>query len=209
MARYVGPVCRLCRREGTKLYLKGDRCYNDSKCAVIKRAVPPGQHGQMRRKLSNYGIQLREKQKLRRIYGLNERQFKNYFTRAERQKGVSGENFLRILERRLDNVIFRLGLSDSRSEARQFVRHGHVDINGHKVNIPSYQVKIGEIVAVREKSRSKPFVQESIEQSKSKKVPVWLELNYEKAEGRIISLPTRQEIDTQINEQLIVEFYSK
>jgi small subunit ribosomal protein S4 len=191
-----------------KLYLKGERCYT-TKCGIERRSYPPGDHGQRRTKLSNYGIQLREKQKLRRIYGLNEKQFKNYFNKAERLPGVSGENFLRILERRLDNVIFRLGLSTSRSQARQLVRHGHVTVNGRKVNVPSYLVKAGEVVAVREKSRTNSSVVESVEVMKGRKMPGWLEMNIEKMEARIVALPTREEIDTQINEQLIVEFYSK
>ena len=155
MARYIGPVCRLCRREGVKLFLKGDRC-NTNKCALEKKNYAPGQHGQQqRRKLSNYGVQLREKQKLRRIYGLNEQQFLNYFTKAASQKGATGENFLVLLERRLDNVIFRLGLASSRSAARQIVRHGHVTIDGEKVNIPSYQVKVGQVVSLKDKSKAK------------------------------------------------------
>jgi small subunit ribosomal protein S4 len=192
-----------------KLYLKGERCYT-TKCGIERRSYPPGDHGQKRHsKLSNYGIQLREKQKLRRIYGLNERQFKNYFDKAEHLPGVSGENFLRILERRLDNVIFRLGLSTSRSQARQFVRHGHVMVNGRKVNVPSYLVKAGEVVSVREKSKANSSVVESVEVMKGRKLPTWLEMDIVKMEGRIVALPTREEIDTQINEQLIVEFYSK
>jgi len=209
VARYVGPRCRLCRREGVKLFLKGERCYT-AKCAVERRNFPPGDHGQGRRaKISNYGIQLREKQKLRRMYGLNEKQFKNYFNRAEKQKGVSGDNFLRLLERRLDNVIYRLGLSASRSLARQVVRHGHVTVNGHKVDIPSYIVRIGEVIQVREKSRNNAMLVESLEISKGRRIPQWLEMDAEKMEGKVIALPSREEIDTQINEQLIVEFYSK
>ncbi len=209
MARYVGPRCRLCRREGVKLFLKGERCYT-AKCGVERRNFPPGDHGQGRRsKISNYGIQLREKQKLRRMYGLNEKQFKNYFNKAEKQKGVSGDNFLRLLERRLDNVIYRLGLSVSRSLARQVVRHGHVMINGHKVDIPSYIVRIGEVIQVREKSRNDVMLVESLEISKGRRIPPWLEMDAEKMEGKIVALPSREEIDTQINEQLIVEFYSK
>jgi len=209
VARYVGPRCRLCRREGVKLFLKGERCYT-AKCGVERRNFPPGDHGQGRRsKISNYGIQLREKQKLRRMYGLNEKQFKNYFNKAEKQKGVSGDNFLRLLERRLDNVIYRLGLSVSRSLARQVVRHGHVMINGHKVDIPSYIVRIGEVIQVREKSRNDVMLVESLEISKGRRIPPWLEMDAEKMEGKIVALPSREEIDTQINEQLIVEFYSK
>lgn len=208
MARYTGPRCRLCRREGLKLYLKGTKCFT-TKCGIEKRNYPPGEHGQMRRKLSNYAIQLREKQKLRKIYRLNERQFKNYFNKAERMPGVSGENFLKILETRLDNVIFRLGFCTSRDQARQLVRHGHVLVNERKVNIPSYIVKIGDKVAVREKSKSISTLVESVEVGKGRTLPPWLVIDLEKLEGKIMSLPIRSEIDTQINEQLIVEFYSK
>ncbi len=208
MARYVGPVCRLCRRQGTKLFLKGERCYT-TKCALEKRNYAPGQHGQQRKKLSNYGVQLREKQKLRRIYGLNEQQFRNYFHQAVNEGGVAGENFLRILERRLDNVIFRLGLASSRSQARQVVRHGHVTVNGRKVNIPSYLTKIGEVISVKQKSAAKPFMQDSIETAKSKKVPAWLEMDYDNIKGKIVSMPTRDDIDSQVDELLVVEFYSR
>lgn len=190
------------------MYLKGQRCYS-TKCAVERRNFPPGEHGQMRRKLSNYAIQLREKQKLRRIYGLHEQQFRNYFHRAERMPGISGENFLKILETRLDNVVFRMGMSTSRKGARQVVRHGHVLVNGRKVNIPSYIVRIGEVIEVKEKSKANVFITESVDQSKGRTSPPWLELDLEKLQARIVSLPTRVEIDTQINEQLIVEFYSK
>jgi ribosomal protein S4, bacterial/organelle type len=208
VARYVGPVCRLCRRQGTKLFLKGERCFT-TKCGLEKRNYAPGQHGQQRKKLSNYGVQLREKQKLRRIYGLNEQQFRNYFTKAVAQKGVSGDNFLRLLERRLDNVIFRLGLTSSRSQARQLVRHGHVIVNGHKVNIPSYSITIGETVTVREKSKGKPFLQEAVETAKNKRVPTWLEMDYDKVQGKVVSFPAREDIDTQVDELLVVEFYSR
>lgn len=208
MARYVGPVCRLCRRQGSKLFLKGERCFT-TKCALEKRNYPPGQHGQQRKKISNYGVQLREKQKLRRIYGLNEQQFRNYFSKAVAQRGVSGDNFLRLLERRLDNVVFRLGLTDSRSQARQLVRHGHVIVNGHKVNIPSYSIAIGETVAVKEKTKGKAFLQDAVETAKNKKVPVWLEMDYDKVQGKVVSFPAREDIDTQVDELLVVEFYSR
>ncbi len=208
MARYVGPVCRLCRRQGSKLFLKGERCFT-AKCALERRNYAPGQHGQQRKKLSNYGVQLREKQKLRRIYGLNEQQFRNYFHKAIKQRGVSGDNFLRLLERRLDNVVYRLGLTQSRSQARQLVRHGHVSINGHKVNIPSYSISIGETVAVKEKSKNKPFLQDAVESAKSKKVPSWLEMDYDRVQGKIVSLPVREDIDTEVDELLVVEFYSR
>jgi small subunit ribosomal protein S4 len=191
-----------------KLFLKGQRCFS-TKCGIERRNYPPGEHGQMRRKLSNYAVQLREKQKLRRIYGLNERQFKNYFDKAERMPGISGENFLKILETRLDNVVFRMGLTTSRNAARQFVRHGHVIVNGRKVNVPSYIVRVGEVITVKEKIKTNTFLTESIDQGKGRATPPWLELNLEKFEAKIVAIPTRGEIDVQINEQLIVEFYSK
>jgi len=209
VARYIGPVCRLCRREGVKLFLKGERCYTP-KCALEKKNYAPGQHGQQqRRKLSNYGVQLREKQKLRRIYGLNEQQFLNYFTKAASQKGATGENFLVLLERRLDNVIFRLGLASSRSTARQIVRHGHVTVDGQKVNIPSYQVRVGQVVSLKEKSKAKQYFVDMAENAKNKTAPKWLEADYEKVGGKVVSLPAREDIDTQVDELLVVEFYSK
>lgn len=210
MARYIGPVCRLCRREGVKLFLKGERCYT-SKCALDRKNYAPGQHGQQqqRRKLSNYGVQLREKQKLRRIYGLNEQQFLNYFTKAASQKGATGENFLVLLERRLDNVIFRLGLATSRSAARQIVRHGHVTVDGQKVNIPSYQVRVGQVVSLKDKSKTKQYFVDMAENAKNKTAPKWLEADYEKVGGKVVSLPAREDIDTQVDELLVVEFYSK
>ncbi len=209
MARYIGPVCRLCRREGVKLFLKGERCYTP-KCALEKKNYAPGQHGQQqRRKLSNYGVQLREKQKLRRIYGLNEQQFLNYFTKAASQKGATGENFLVLLERRLDNVIFRLGLASSRSAARQIVRHGHVTVDGQKVNIPSYQVRVGQVVSLKDKSKTKQYFVDMAENAKNKTAPKWLEADYEKVGGKVVSLPAREDIDTQVDELLVVEFYSK
>jgi len=209
VARYIGPVCRLCRREGVKLFLKGERCYT-SKCALDRKNYAPGQHGQQqRRKLSNYGVQLREKQKLRRIYGLNEQQFLNYFTKAASQKGATGENFLVLLERRLDNVIFRLGLASSRSAARQIVRHGHVTVDGQKVNIPSYQVRVGQVVSLKDKSKTKQYFVDMAENAKNKTAPKWLEADYEKVGGKVVSLPAREDIDTQVDELLVVEFYSK
>jgi small subunit ribosomal protein S4 len=209
VARYIGPVCRLCRREGVKLFLKGERCYTP-KCALEKKNYAPGQHGQQqRRKLSNYGVQLREKQKLRRIYGLNEQQFLNYFTKAASQKGATGENFLVLLERRLDNVIFRLGLASSRSAARQIVRHGHVTVDGQKVNIPSYQVRVGQVVSLKDKSKTKQYFVDMAENAKNKTAPKWLEADYEKVGGKVVSLPAREDIDTQVDELLVVEFYSK
>ncbi|GAW90882.1 30S ribosomal protein S4 [Calderihabitans maritimus] len=208
MARYRGAVCRLCRREGEKLFLKGDRCYSD-KCAIERRPYPPGQHGQGRKKLSEFGLQLREKQKAKRIYGIMERQFRNYFEKAERQPGITGENLLRLLERRLDNVVYRLGLASSRAEARQLVRHGHFTVNDKKVNIPSYLVKPGDEIAVREKSKESPKFKEIAEAAAHKTPPAWLELNVETLKGRVLALPSREEIDVPVQEHLIVELYSK
>lgn len=208
MARYTGPSCRVCRREGLKLYLKGDRCYTD-KCAINRRGYAPGQHGQGRRKLSEYGIQLREKQKARRTYGVLERQFKKYFEMAERQKGVTGENLLRILESRLDNVVYRMGFASSRAEARQLVRHGHFEVNGRKVNIPSYLTKTGDVVTVREKSRGNDRIKELVEAAEQRNIPRWIQVDYEKMEGKIIDLPSREDIDIPIEEHLIVELYSR
>ncbi|MBZ4688532.1 MAG: small subunit ribosomal protein [Clostridia bacterium] len=208
MARYKESVCRLCRREGQKLFLKGDRCYSD-KCAIDRRQYAPGQHGQGRKKLSEYGLQLREKQKARRYYGVLERQFRNYFAKADRQKGITGENLLVLLERRLDNVVYRLGLASSRPEARQLVRHGHFTVNGQKVNIPSYQVRIGDEIEVKEKSKGSPKFKEIAEAAAHKNPPAWLELDAENLKGRVIAMPTREDIDVNIEEHLIVELYSK
>ncbi len=208
MARYKGSVCRLCRREGIKLFLKGDRCYTD-KCAITKRAYGPGQHGQRRKKVSEYGLQLREKQKARRFYGILEKQFRNYFVEADRQKGVTGENLLRLLERRLDNVVFRLGLAGSRPEARQLVRHGHFTLNGKKVNIPSLLVKVGDEIAVKEKSISNPKFKEIAEAAMHKTPPAWLEVDKENLRGRVLAMPNREDIDIPIEEHLIVELYSR
>ncbi|MCE7869036.1 30S ribosomal protein S4 [bacterium CPR1] len=209
MARYTGPVCRLCRREQTKLFLKGERCFTP-KCAIDRRNYPPGQHGPGRqKKVSQYGIQLREKQKLRRIYGVSERQFRSYFARAAKQAGVTGEAFLRFLERRLDNVVYRLGFAYSRSAARQLVAHGNIRVNGRKVDVPSYLVRPGEQVSLNEKHRQNPVIQQAVQSASVRAMPVWLELNPEVVEGKITALPNRGDIDTQINEQLIVEFYSR
>ncbi len=209
MARYTGPVCRLCRREGMKLFLKGDRCYTD-KCALERRPYAPGQHGQgRRRKITGYGEQLREKQKVKRMYGLLERQFKNYYFRAARMKGVTGENLLSLLERRLDNVVYRLGFAVNRSDARQLVLHRHVVVNGRRVNIPSYQVRPGDVVEVREKSRSMARVLEAVSAVDRRGVPAWLELDKENLKGRVVTFPSREDITMPINEQLIVELYSK
>ncbi|HAA90104.1 MAG: 30S ribosomal protein S4 [Thermoanaerobacterales bacterium 50_218] len=208
MARYTGPVCRLCRREGIKLYLKGDRCYTD-KCALERRNYPPGEHGRVRRKMTEYGMQLREKQKAKRIYGVLERQFRRYFEMAERQKGMTGENLLRLLERRLDNVVYRLGLASSRAEARQFVRHGHITVNGKRVDIPSYLVEIGDEIAVAEKSRNLVRFAELAEAAAHKTPPPWLELDLENMRGRVLGFPSREDIDVPIKEHLIVELYSR
>lgn len=208
MARYTGAVCRLCRREGTKLYLKGDRCYTD-KCAIARRSYAPGQHGQSRKKVSNYGLQLREKQKVRRIYGILEKQFRLYFEKAERMKGVTGENLLRLLELRLDNVAYRMGFGNSRTEARQLVRHGHFTVNGQKVNIPSYQVTVNDLIAVKANSKSSDKFKDLAEAAASKNPPQWLSVNAEMMEARVISLPAREDIDMPIEEHLIVELYSK
>lgn len=209
MARYTEAVCRLCRREGSRLYLKGDRCYNDNKCAVAKRPTPPGEHGQGRRKFSEYGIQLREKQKVRRTYGLMEKQFRRYMKMAERKPGVTGETFLLLLESRLDNVVYRLGFASSRKEARQFVRHGHIEVNGRRVNIPSYLVSEGETIGVREKSRRLTRFKDLAEDSREKTCPSWMEVDYDRMEGRIIARPGREDLDMDIKESLIVEFYSR
>ena len=208
MARYTDAKCRLCRREGSKLYLKGDRCYTD-KCAVARRAYAPGQHGQSRKKMSGYGIQLREKQKVRRIYGILERQFRAYFEEAERQKGVTGENLLRLLELRLDNVVYRMGFGDSRAEARQLVRHGHFTVNGKKVDIPSYQTGLNDLIAVKPGSKSTEKFKELAENAAGKTAPQWLSINAEMMEARIVALPAREDIDLPIEEHLIVELYSR
>lgn len=208
MARYTGSVCRICRREGEKLYLKGDRCYTE-KCAVGKRAYPPGQHGQGRKKVSEYGIQLREKQKLRRMYGLLERQFHNYFEEAERGRGITGELLLQLLEIRLDNVIYRLGLSASRNEGRQMARHGFFTVNGKKVNIPSYQVKPGDIIQIAGNKTDSPRVKALVENAAGKAVPEWLELDLNTMTAKVKNLPTREQIDVPVKEHLIVEMYSR
>ena len=208
MARYTGPSCRLCRREGSELFLKGERCYTD-KCAIKRRSYPPGQHGQGRIKVSDYGVQLREKQKVRRIYGILENQFRGYFAEADRMKGVTGENLLFLLERRLDNVAYRLGFATSRTEARQLVRHGHFTLNGRKVNIPSIQAKAGDVLQLREKSRKIAAVTESLEGVVRRGIPQWLELEKDAFKGVVKALPVREDITMPIQEQLIVELYSK
>lgn len=207
MARYTGPSCRLCRREGQKLFLKGERCYS-GKCAVDRRTYAPGQHGQNRKgKLSNYGLQLREKQKAKRFYGVLETQFRNYFEKAAKKKGVTGENLLVFLETRLDNVVFRMGFASSRKEARQLVNHNHFIVNGKKVNIPSYQVEAGDVIKVKEKSTSSPKFKEIREMAIS--TPAWITVDTDKLEGKVLALPRREEIDTPVAEHLIVELYSK
>jgi small subunit ribosomal protein S4 len=208
VARYTGPVCRLCRREGLKLFLKGERCYTD-KCAIERRNYPPGEHGQARPKFSEYSIQLREKQKLRRIYGVLEGQFRRYFTMADRSRGVTGETLLQLLERRLDNIVYRVGFATSRSEARQLVRHGHFAVNGRKVNIPSFLVRAGDVVTVREGSRQVARITEAIELAQRRGVPDWLEVTPEAFSGKIKTLPQRSDLTMPINEKLVVELYSK
>ena len=208
MARYTGSVCRLCRREGVKLFLKGDRCYGP-KCAVGNRPTPPGEHGQARqKKQSEYGMQLREKQKARRAYGVFETQFHNYFTMAERQKGVTGENLLILLERRLDNVVYHLGLGASRPQARQLVRHGHILVNGKKVNIPSYLVDVNDVITVREKSADSEHFK-AIREGSTRVVPKWLTLDAENLKGTVAALPQREDVDLTLQEHLIVELYSR
>jgi len=209
MARYRGSVCRLCRREGEKLFLKGDRCYTD-KCAFERRNYAPGQQGQKRRrKQSDYGEQLREKQRVKRMYGLLERQFKNYYHHASRMKGVTGENLLGLLERRFDNVVFRLGFACNRAEARQFVLHRHFTVNGVRVNIPSYQVREGDVIEVRAKSQSLAKIGEALSAVERRGLPAWVELDKDGFKGKITTLPSRQDITMPIREQLIVELYSK
>ncbi|MCP4661965.1 MAG: 30S ribosomal protein S4 [bacterium] len=209
MARYTGSVCRLCRRERMKLFLKGDRCFKE-KCAMERRAYPPGQHGQRRgRRTLGYGLQLREKQKVKRIYGVLEQQFRNYFKKADRKKGITGENLLSMLERRLDNVAYNLGFGASRAQARQLVRHGHIEVNGRKVTIPSAQVKVHEVVSVKAGSRKNEFIRASVETARGRGVPDWLELDPENFTGKVLNLPTREDIKIPIQEQLIVELYSR
>ena len=209
MARYINAVCRLCRRQGEKLFLKGTKC-NTEKCPAAKRAYPPGQHGQGRRtKLSNYGLQLKEKQKVRRIYGVLERQFRRYFEVASKTKGVTGKMLLQVLERRLDNVIFRLGLGLSRSQARQFVRHNLISVNSKRVNIPSYLVSQGDTIQVTAKDKAKNKLKENLEISKDRTVPAWLEFNPAQLSGKVLRLPEKSDIGQAIQEQLIVELYSK
>jgi small subunit ribosomal protein S4 len=205
----MGSDCRICRRENVKLFLKGDRCYSD-KCAFDRRSYPPGEHGERRgRKTSDYGIQLREKQKIKRIYGLSEKQFHLFFERADRQKGITGTNLLVALERRLDNVVFRLGFANSRTQARQLVQHSHFQVNGRKVNIPSFQVKIGDAVEVRERSKKIQMIQDSLDAVVRRGVPQWLDLEKDNLKGVVKSLPVREDLTMPMQEQLVVELYSK
>ena len=208
MARYLGSACRLCRREGTKLFLKGDRCFTE-KCAIEKRAYPPGMHGQGRTRFSDFGVQLREKQKVKRMYGLLENQFRSTFARAARMKGRAGENLLILLERRLDNVVFRLGFATSRNEARQLVRHGHFAIDGRKASTPSIQVRSGQVVTVREKSQKVVRIAAALEALEGRAVPQWLEIDTENFAGTVKQMPAREDVTLPIEEQLIVEWYSR
>ncbi len=208
MARYRGSVCRLCRRENMKLFLKGDRCYSD-KCAFDRRGYPPGQHGQRRTKFSDYGVQLREKQKVRRMYGVSEKQFRLMFAKADAQKGVTGTNLLSNLERRLDNVVYRLGFANSRTQGRHFVKHSHFLVNGKKVNIPSYLVNKDDVVVVRENSKKVQFIGDALDAVVRRGLPQWLELDKENMKGTVKSMPVREDIALPIQEQLVVELYSK
>lgn len=208
MARYTGAVCRLCRREGQKLFLKGERCYTD-KCGLQRRAYAPGQHGQGRKKLSEYGLQLREKQKARRYYGVLESQFRHYFELANKKAGVTGTNLLSILESRLDNVVYRLGFGTSRPEARQLVIHGHFTVNGKKVNIPSYLVKVGDVIAIKEESKSSEKIKSVVESTASRAIPKWLDLDNNTLTGKVVAVADREDIDLPLEEHLIVELYSK
>ena len=207
MARYTGPVCRLCRREGVKLHLKGDRCYSD-RCALVKRNYAPGQHGQSRSKVSEYGLQLREKQKVRRFYGISESHLTKYFDMADKARGITGENLLNILEKRLDNVVYRMGLASSRAEARQLVVHGHFTLNGRKVNVPSILVNVGDVIEVKEKSRNSDKIKGLVESHNGNTMP-WITLELDKLRATINAEPTRDDIDLEVAEHLIVELYSK
>ena len=208
MARYTGPSCKLCRREGKKLFLKGDRCLSD-KCALDRRATVPGQHGAGRKSVKEYGQHLREKQTARRYYGVQEKQFEKYYVAADKKEGITGENLLSILERRFDNVVYRMGLASSRKEARQLVRHAHFTLNGKKADIPSIILKVGDVVALKDKSRSSEKIKGLMENMANTTAPKWLELNAEAASAKMIAIPAREDVDFDFNEQLIVEFYSK
>ena len=208
MARYTGAVCRLCRREGQKLFLKGERCYSE-KCSVGIRGYAPGQHGQGRKKSSEYGMQLRAKQTARRFYGVQENQFHHYFEIAERKQGITGDNLLKILESRLDNVVYRVGFASSRAEARQLVGHGHFEVNGRRVDIASYLLKAGDVVSICEKSRGSEKIKAVVEANSARPVPQWIDVDREQLTAKVIALPTRDQIEAPVDEQLIVEFYSK
>ena len=208
MARYTGPVCRLCRREGTKLFLKGDRC-TSGKCALDRRSTAPGQHGAANKKMREYGMQMREKQKTRRYYGVLEKQFVNYFEEADRREGMTGENLICLLERRLDNVVYRMGFAASHKEARQLVLHGHFTLNGKKVNIPSLIVKAGDVISVKETSRKSAKLKDLAETAAKMTAPKWLDVNAEDFTAKVVALPAREDVDFDFNEQLIVELYSK
>jgi small subunit ribosomal protein S4 len=208
VARHTDPVCKLCRREGLKLFLKGDRCFT-LKCAIEKRNYPPGEHGQRRSKASEYGLQLREKQKMKRIYGIHETQFRNYFEMAERQKGITGENLVRLLEQRLDNVVHRLGFGASRAQARMLVGHGHIRVNGRRVTIPAYLVRAGDVVEVAPASRDREAIKVALEGAKKRRVPSWLELDAANFKGTVRTLPSKEEMAIPVQEQLVVALYSK
>ena len=208
MARYTGPSCKLCRREGKKLFLKGDRCLTD-KCALSRRSTVPGQHGAGRKSVKEYGQHLREKQTARRYYGVQEKQFKKYYNTADKQEGIAGENLLSLLERRFDNVVYRMGMASSRKEARQLVRHAHFTLNGKKADIPSIILKVGDVVALKDKSRSSEKMKALMENMASVNAPKWLEVNADAASAKVIAVPAREDVDFDFNEQLIIEFYSK
>ena len=209
MAKYTGPACRQCRREGVKMFLKGERCFSD-KCPITRRGTVPGQHGAARaRMMKNYGLQLREKQKTRRYYGILETQFRNYYEKADAQEGMSGVNLLIMIERRFDNVVYRMGLAESRRDARQLVRHGHFTVNGKNANIPSMLLKTGDEIAIKDSKKDRPKIKTIIEKAEGKIIPKWVEVDKENGKGKIIAMPQREDIDFEIDEQLIVELYSK
>ncbi|MFI5294766.1 MAG: 30S ribosomal protein S4 [Thermodesulfovibrionales bacterium] len=208
MARYTGPQCRLCRRETEKLFLKGDRCFTE-KCAVERRQYPPGQHGQRRGKLSDYGVQLREKQKVRNTYGVLEKQFRKYFHKAETKKGVTGEVLLQCLETRMDNVVYRMGFAPNRNGARQLVTHGHFQVNGRDVNIPSFSMQVGDVIEVRTSSRDMDAIKDSIVRVEQRGIPSWVEMDFQNFKGKVLQIPSREDIQLTAQEQLIVELYSK
>lgn len=209
MAKYTGPACRQCRREGVKMFLKGERCFSD-KCPITRRGTVPGQHGAARaRMMKNYGLQLREKQKTRRYYGILETQFRNYYEKADAQEGMSGVNLLIMIERRFDNVVYRMGLAESRRDARQLVRHGHFTVNGKNANIPSMLLKVGDEIAIKDSKKDRPKIKTIIEKAEGKIIPKWVEVDKENGKGKIIAMPQREDIDFEIDEQLIVELYSK